>query len=502
MSGLSRKVFSDNLLVMSGEVFLRAVYLFAFVIYARLLSPFELATLPVFALLSAMTAMVSNLGLPLAVVREVPRLLETDPNKALAFLRSSAVCSIIGALCFSLVALLFAPGIARLFLKDSECGYVIRLMSAGFFLYAVDLVFSYSLRALLQFRTLTIKNAVLGVSQRVLSISLFLIWGIKGLVIGIDISLALGVSFSLYVLRNSLFRKVQGYPVRDLLKFSFPYYAEGFLTFFQGQADQLIVATVLGPPILAAYYVAKRLADSVEIFKEAIDQTLTPALSKVSGLGRTTMERSFRKITTVISYFAVPLGLLAASSSFAFLYVTGKEKYLDGTSISTLLCISVIFTFYMVPVTRCIFVLAKPSDKLRLTAVQSFSFIGILLLSVNFLGVTGVALGRLTYTVGSLVYALRVLGRIMEVRINGKAIRNSLLASMTMALFVGSIQMLHFDIYIVPIIIAVGLILWLGIILVVINNDDLDLITSMLPRNRPVQYIIDRLEKRLQKNAA
>jgi len=156
----------------------------------------------------------------------------------------------------------------------------------------------------------------------------------------------------------------------------------------------------------------------------------------------------------------------------------------------------------MVPVTRCIFVLAKPSDKLRLTAVQSFSFIGILLLSVNFLGVTGVALGRLTYTVGSLVYALRVLGRIMEVRINGKAIRNSLLASMTMALFVGSIQMLHFDIYIVPIIIAVGLILWLGIILVVINNDDLDLITSMLPRNRPVQYIIDRLEKRLQKNAA
>jgi predicted lysophospholipase L1 biosynthesis ABC-type transport system permease subunit len=90
----------------------------------------------------------------------------------------------------------------------------------------------------------------------------------------------------------------------------------------------------------------------------------------------------------------------------------------------------------------------------------------------------------------------------MEVRINGKAIRNSLLASMTMALFVGSIQMLHFDIYIVPIIIAVGLILWLGIILVVINNDDLDLITSMLPRNRPVQYIIDRLEKRLQKNAA
>jgi O-antigen/teichoic acid export membrane protein len=459
-----------------------------------------MSTLPIFALLSAMVAMVSNFGLPVAVVREIPKLLDNDMRAAQSFLQTSMLCSAVGAACFSAITLMFASQIARIFFKDAGFSWLVQLMSMGFFLYAVDLTFSYSLRAFQRFRELAIKNTVSGLAQKVLSILLLLAWGIKGLVIGLNIGLAMGVLLSQYFLKDSLFGKGLSYPFARVLKFSLPYYAEGFLTFLQGQADQLLVATFLSPPVLAAYYIAKRLPDSIEILRETVDQTITPALSKVSRMGRAAMESSFRKITTVVSHFAIPLGMIAASCSYPFLYLTGKEKYLHVTDVSMVLCIAVILSFFMVPITKCIFVMVSPAEKLKLTVVQSFCYVGILLLSLKSSELLAVAFGRLVYLVLSLVYATFILRRIMKVSTNRKSLFKSLASSLMAAAFIGSAQFLYSDMAVIPAIIVVGLFLWVSAVVFFMSKEDFDLVASIVPRNRAFDFVMNRIEKRLRKN--
>ncbi len=492
MSSLSKKVFSDNLVVMTGEVILRVFYFAFFIVYVRLLSPFELSVLPIFAMIAAVVATVSNLGLPVSVVREVPRLIDDDREIALSLIQSSTALSVLVALFFSILAYVLAPIIAGVVLKSWESAYIIQWMSVGFFLYAVDVALSYNMRALSQFHGLTVKNTVLGISERLLGIAFYLIWGIKGLVMGFNVSLILGVSLSLYFLRGVLFKRVKKHSRTNLVKFSFPYYIEGFLTFLQGQADQVIVATFFSPLVLAKYYVAKRLSDSVELFKESLDQTLTPALSKLSNLGKSGMEDGLRKAVTIISFFAVPLCLLASSCSYAFLFLAGKGSYLDATGIAVLLCVSAVFLFFIVPVTRCIFVLAKPVEKLKLTAVQSICFVGFLILFVSALDIVGAALGRLAYVSLSLVYALFVLKRIIRVRLDLGTIGKSILASLAMALFVASAQLVYFSIYLVPVYILGGCILWIFTSLVLLKKSEIQTIVSVLPKSKTILGFVSR----------
>jgi len=58
---LSQKVFSDNLKLTSGQITLRVFSILFLIFYARVLTPFELSVLPVFAVIAGMSTLLFNI---------------------------------------------------------------------------------------------------------------------------------------------------------------------------------------------------------------------------------------------------------------------------------------------------------------------------------------------------------------------------------------------------------------------------------------------------------
>lgn len=499
MKSLSQKVFSDNLKVTSGQVILRVFSILFLIFYARVLTPFELSILPVFAVLAGISTLLFEFGLFPTLVREVPKLLEKDREKAISLLHTSSLIIAIGVAIFSTLTFLFSSKIASIFFKEPEFAYLIELMSIGFFLTGLNDILTADMRATSEFGKLTLRNITFRISQRVLGIALFFIWGIRGLIIGFNLGIAIGVIMSIYFLRRYLFTRFRWYPIKELLKFSFPYYIEGYLHYFRNQGDQLIVGAFLSPAHLSAYYIARRLFDNLDIFRISIDQTITPALSKLSSSGAKRVEESFTKISILFPYFVIPLCFLAASLSFAFVNLAGGEKYLNATIPAIILCFTLLLYFFMIPLSRSIFVLGNPVERLKITAIHSFLILLFLILLTRNLGILGVALSRLLAVIVTLIYAYFALRKLMVIKFDSKAVTNSLFASMVMASIISFAQIIYYKLYLVPLYAAIGILVFFFLFVKMLRKHELELIKSVLPmRIKGVTQILYRLKPSLK----
>jgi len=488
MGNLSQKVFSDNLKVTSGQIILRVSSIGFLILYARVLTPFELSVLPIFTIIGGMSTLLFNFGLFPTLVREVPKILEKDREKAISLLHTSSLIITLGVAIFSVFTFLFASKIASIFFKESNFSNFIELMSAGFFLMGVNQIFNYNMTATSEFGKLTLKNIGSRLCQKILGIALFFLWGIKGLIIGFNLGIAIGIVMSIYFLRRYIFKRFRWYPLKKLLKFSFPYYIESFLMYFRRQGDQLIVGAFLNPADLSAYYIAARLFDNLNLFKESISQTIAPALAKVSDSEPKRMKKSFRKINTLLSYFAIPLCFLAASLSFAFVNLVGGKKYFNAAIPAAILCFVMLLYFLIIPLNRCVFILGKPIERLKITAVQSFSMLLFLFLLIRDFGISGVAFSRLVAMILTMIYAYFALRKLMLIRLDIVAIGNSLFASVVMASIISFAQIIFYKLYLIPLYAFIGISIFFLLFIKTLRNEDLEIIKDVLPMRKKIIF--------------
>jgi O-antigen/teichoic acid export membrane protein len=337
------------------------------------------------------------------------------------------------------------------------------------------------MRSTSQFGSLALKNVISGLGQQILGICLYLLWGIKGLVMGINIGLAITVFISLYLLKNYIFEKFRLYPLGRLVKFSSPYYIEAYLHYFRNQGDQLIIGAFLNPVSLSTYYIAKRLFESLYVLIEILNQTMTPALSKATSFGRENIEKIFTKISCLFAYFFIPLSFLGASLSYAFANLVGGEKYMSATVPAIIFCFAILlYSFYLI-ISMFIFVLGKPAQMLKFIAFQSFSVLLFLILLIQTFGIIGAALSQLIAVSATLIYGYFALRRLMMVNFDARAIINSLLAAMIMVLIISFAQMLYFKLYLIPLYISISILIFFSILVKMLRKNDLELIHSVLP---------------------
>jgi len=439
MGNLAQKVFSDNLKVTSGQVIFKVSSIVFLIFYARVLTPFELSVLPIFAIIGGMSTLLFNFGLFPTLIREVPKLLEKDKSRAISLLHTS------------------------------------------FFLSGLNQILTYAMRATSEFGKMVLRNITLGIAQRLLGIALFFIWGIKGLIIGFNLGIGIGVVMSLYFLRSYIFRRFRWYPIKKLLKFSFPYYIESFLMYFRSQGDQLIVGTFLSPAALSAYYVARRLFANLDLFRESIAQTIAPALARISDSKQQRIEQSFKKINNLLSYFAIPLCFLAASLSFAFVNLVGGEKYLNAMFPAAILCFTLLLYFFLGPLNGAVLVLGKPVERFKITAVQSFSILLFLTLLIRNFGISGAAFSQLLAITVTLVYSYFTLRKLMVIRLDIRAIGNSFFASAVMASVISFAQVIFYKLYLIPLYAFIGVFAFFLLFIKMLRNEDLEIIEDVLP---------------------
>lgn len=407
LTRIARDIFG----LLSANIVARAVGIGALVVYARILSPHDLAAIPVFLILGSFTTIPFNFGLYPTLIREVPPLLETRPERALGLIRTTMITVSIGVLIAGVVYLALADGIANLFLHDAGEGTLIRWMSAGTVARGADEIITYVLRATREFGALTRKKLVSEVSQPILALALIGPLGVRGLIVGLTIGLVIGVVVGVYGARAHLWGPAEGVPLLPVVRRSLPYYLEGAVFFVTQMGDQALVGALLAPPALAGYYIARRIPDALGLILYAIEEVMGPTLARAKLDSVEHFRRTFAALALGIGAFTLTAGAMAAALAHAYLTIIGSDRYAGLLPAVVILALGIIPQGAITVVSQVALALGHPSDRLKITTVFATALLALTALTAQ-RGITAVALGRdgaLLFTVGVGIWVAREL---------------------------------------------------------------------------------------------
>ena len=265
----------------SANVAVKFLGILMIAFFARYLSKEELAVLPVYEMLAALSGIFLSFGVQPTFLRLLPAKYAENIDEARSLIFTGGALLISGATAFALGVFLLADWLNPILFRGQEFADLIRIFSVGFFFISVRNFSHAVLWSSSRFDRISVIQLTAAISRAVFLAGFLLLWGLKGLALGLVINEILCASLSAYFIRDIIRGpRVSFYPVRALLKESWPFYFEGFLIYFRSQGDNWIVATMLGPAAMAVYFVAKRLPMTMLMFIESLDKIVTSEISK------------------------------------------------------------------------------------------------------------------------------------------------------------------------------------------------------------------------------
>lgn len=477
----TKQVMYSGVKIFSSQI---AISLFSigFTIFlAHVLSKIEFATLAVWSIFCVLIQTITNLGLETSCIQRVPELIAGGKSdEASAMLKTTLLSRTLLSALLAALAFILSTVASQIFLKTDEYDGIIKIMSFGLLFF--NLIDSLKLLTPVtqQFGKISLIDVMIAILSRVLSITLYFVLGLKGYIIGLTWTPVIGVILHTLLLRQYLFRKSGFYPWIRLVKYSLPFYARGFarLAF---DIDQFIIGIFLNPTVLATYFVAKRLVQYIFMVSSALGGPVVIKLSelKEDGLGK--IVPRFSKLSRYYSFEFVPLCLGVASTSYFLLHLYGGHKYTDATFILVLLSFGVLASILGDPYVINVFLFGLPKETLKLDSVVGIANIAFALVFINLIGVTGVALAKLlVFTIG-LFYGRYLLKKIIDVKFDLEALKTSLIASVAMAVTIVSLQLIYYNITVVPLYIALGAITFMLVFCHRLEQRDIELIYDFLP---------------------
>lgn len=430
MSGLGGSLRSVTQLL-SADAFAKLVGVGTLAFYARYLDKPSLALLPVYEILSGAVAIVFGLGLLPTLVRRMPAALERDPREARALARATLLLVSCGAGLAGLGVYLAALPLAGTFGEGEELAGAIRIMAPGFVAFALRRAGTYLLWASSRFDRMSVLTAAYACGG-LLAAGLLAWGGLEAWMWGLVLRDALTATAALWFARDLLRGPAAALDLPGLIRESLPFYAEAYLMYLTRQGDQWIVGAALGPAALAIYYVAKRLYTLLFSVYEAIDRVVTANVLRRRESPEALGEH-LEQVFLVLSQTAVPLVFAAIAGTPVVLALVAGPDF-GAALLPSILLFGVILTeFARQPLNRAIFALRSPSERFKLTFVESASLLPLLLLLAPPLAENGAALARLAASTLAGIYAAFVVRRTIQVGVPWRALGGSLLASALVA---------------------------------------------------------------------
>jgi len=483
MMSHSKQVIHSGIKLFSSRVLINLSSIAFTIFLAHTLSKTDFATFAVFGILRGIIAMTVNLGLETSCIQRVPELIaKGENNDASAIMKTTLLSRTILSAIFALLVFFLSAMVSRILLKTHEYDNIIRIMSLGILF--SSLVDSLDLLAQItqQFGKISIIKVIGDVLSRVSSISLYFIMGLKGYIIGLAWMPIIGIILYILLLRKLLFVKSGFYPWFKLVMYSLPFYGKGFMRFGLMQLDQIVIGTLLEPKSLATYFMAKRFSNYIYMVVTAIGQ---PALIKISQLkakGANRMRAVFSKISRYNCFVFIPLCIGVASISYPLFHLYGGKRYTNGTSILVLLALAMLVYSVMAGVyLRGVFLYGKPVQLFAVDGIGCLLNILFIVVFVSALGATGIALASLLAYIGSMFYARYLFKKIIPVQFDKKALKDSLIASFAMAAVIVVLQLIYYNLLIIPLYILVGLITFMLIFSRRLERKDIELVEDFLP---------------------
>ena len=479
--------------LISANVAVRLLSIFMLAFYTRYLTKEELAVFPIYEMLSTMASIIFSFGLHPTLIRQLPSKLEADPDEARGMMYTAGTVLLAGSIVYTAGVILLAPRLSLLLFKDPAFTSLLRILSIGFLLASIRTTFRYFLWASSRFDRMSVLDLVSPLGRIVLGASLLLLYGMRGLAIGLVINELLTVLLSYRFTRDLLHGpRVTWYPVTRIVRESFPFYMESFLIYFRSQGDNWIIATMLGPSAMSVYFVAKRLPGLLLMLMESLDKVLTSELSRRRS-DTAVIGRYIHRLYQVNGHLVAPAILFATGLTPAFILAVAGSEYSGAVIPAMILCFAELIRIMAIPLGRALFVTHPPITRVWLTVVETVFLVATLVLLAPTLGTTGVALSRLAAAAAALVLIYIVMRRFMVLDLPWRAVGFSLAAAISMAGTMLALQFWHDSLWEVPLFAGVGLLVFFGIIAATNGPSFYATLSSVIPFPVPIlSRILDR----------
>jgi len=310
--------------------------------------------------------------------------------------------------------------------------------------------------------------------------AVFLGFGAAGLAGGLVFGMIAGGIVGLRFL-DLRFARFGMHHLKSLFSFSFWIFlsAGGSLVF--SYADTVLIGYFMENADVGVYRVAFQFTTAAAFTTVAMRRVLYPNMSKWSA------RREYNRVTSALTkgfayslLLAVPVligGLLLGDRLLYFFYGAGFAR---GAPALYLLLAAQVVNVFMYLQTMCLLALDRPKESFKVATVAATANILLDLALIPMLGITGAAVATLLTMTLNAVLAYHVLKRIIDVRLEYPSVRNILVASAMMGLFVGVYRLLVplSSIWLTLVPVAVGAIIY-GVVLLKLDRGIHDELRAM-----------------------
>lgn len=470
-----------------GELFLgqvaSKVFTFAFlIVFVRLLAREELAILPLYYAASGASTLLFSFGIPVTMIREIPRLRVAEPEKMYSLLYTGFMVVIAGVFISALLAILFEEQIQSLFFSSIGGHLEFKLIASAMLVGGWKTLLTFILKSLQMYRGMAIFTASNDLLYRALGLAGFFIAGINGLIAGFLLGTLITNLYCTWKLSPFIFKVKAWYPLHDLLRISWPYYFEAYLHYFRAQGDVLIISSLLGASALSVFFVAKRLYDLMMTLIASMENVMAPSLSQLLGHSQEAAVAGYSRMTILVSFAAIPMGLFAAGLSYSFIDVVGGSDYArDAWLPAALYCGTTILHSLVAMKISAIYVFGNPADRLKITISQFAVYFSLLYLLVMQFGIVGAPLAQIVSYITASTYAGRLLSNVIGDRHVSKMVWVVLGSTIAGVLILVALQMYYYAIFMLPVYLLAATLTALLLVSILLSGPDLQQVKELLP---------------------
>ncbi len=505
--------------------FANAVYgLIYFVILARNLTQEEMGVFALMFFILSLPQIFGLFSLPSAAVKYIPQYLaEGKMDKARGVVTRVLQIALLASIVSFLV--LFVPAdwlSVQLFNRPDYVPLfrILALSSVFNILYVAVFGFLQGLQKMSAYATLGVMYMLIQNTLGAVLVSSG--WGLYGVIYGWLIGLSVTSIVGLVITIRNISITRRPHELKPLFKFSLPLYFSGFVGYFMGWADQLILVSYMGllygsttaQEILGVYYVAIRASAVPGIFSSAIVTATFPHLSALyTQQGSNSLREAFHMSSRYAVLIGFPLIVGIAALAYPIILLFAGPAYADATlpliiiSIGTLVgTLGITIGPILMTMERTL--IASVLNVISVALSVVFSFIALALLG---LGMIGTAWARTLASIISIVLFLYVLNRYVRITFDKEALWKSAVASGFMVIAIiatdllrggflssGDYQFMLFRLQLLPAYVIIGAVAYFFALLLLkaFKKTDIELFREYLPRGfRRLASLLERIAR-------
>ena len=371
---LRRKVAKNSLINLTARISVLIISVLFIAYISRQLNKTQLGILALLFVFYSLIGIIGGLGLATSAIRLIPELkAKGEYGKVSDIIKITMFVSVFISLVVVIFGICMDKNLALIFLKAEKFSVFITWLLIISFFYSICDKINLIHQSLQQFGKLAFLNVLTNISQRVIAIIFFVLgYGLRGIFLGFFLGSVIGVILGVLTLRKYIFCKYYGYPLKEYIRFSFPYCGQDLSRFMFSQADQALVAVLFTPEILAIYFVAKKIISLVTLVFIALLEPVIPKLAEMKSMGILLFKENMNRICRIFSFLVFVGVTLIFINSKNFMFWIGGEKFANNYFLLNILAISV-FLYALFSLSNIgVYLFEKPEEMFKL-----FLYVGV-----------------------------------------------------------------------------------------------------------------------------